>query len=203
MKKQVTLKIPQTWGEVKLGSYQNYVGTSESKEPNDVIYNTISAFCDVPTEVVERFKLEDLKKVYNSLNKLIEVELNKSIINKIELDGVTYGMHPNLDSMTFGEYVDIEEFSKEKIQGFHKVLAVLYRPIIKEKNGKYNIEPYETKHQDQAEKFKAVNMDVVNGLTVFFYRLGGECLQTFQASIVAEAETEKVAKLPDLTGGLA
>ena len=147
---------------------------------------------------VKRFKLEDLKKVYNSLNKLIKVELNKSLINKIELDGVTYGVHPQLDSMTFGEYVDIEEFTKENIGGFHKVLAVLYRPITEEKKGKYNIEPYDTKHQDNAEKFKRVNMDVVNGLTVFFYGLGGKCLLSFQASIEGAGI---VAKSQEPTGG--
>lgn len=201
MKKEVTLNIPQNWGEVSLGNYQKYVETSESKDPTDVIYNTISSFCNVPTEVVKRFKLKDLKKVYSSLNKLIKVELNKTVISKIELDGVTYGMHPNLDSMTFGEYVDVEEFTKENIAGFHKVLAVLYRPITEEKNGKYNIEPYETKHQDNAEKFKAVNMDVVNGLTVFFYNLGSKCLLTFQASIVG-AQTPTGQKSQEPTGGL-
>lgn len=198
MKQTITLNVPQSWGEITLGSYQKYVSTSDSKEPTDVIYNTITAFCNVSTEVVKRFKLEDLKKVYNSLNKLIEVELNKSVINKIELDGVTYGMHPNLDTMTFGEYVDIEEFTKEAIGGFHKVLAVLYRPITEEKNGKYNIEPYDPKHQDNADKFKGVNMDVVNGLSIFFYSLGSKLLLTFQASIV---ETGAVVKSPVLTGG--
>lgn len=201
MKKEVILNVPQNWGEVTLGNYQKYVETSESKDPTDVIYNTISSFCNVPTEVVKRFKLKDLKKVYNSLNKLIKVELNKTLINKIELDGVTYGMHPNLDSMTFGEYVDVEEFTKENIGGFHKVLAVLYRPITEEENGKYNIEPYEVKHQDNAEKFKAVNMDVVNGLTVFFYNLGSKCLLTFQASIV-EVPTPTGQTSPEPTGGL-
>ena len=201
MKKEVTLNIPQNWGEVTLGNYQNYVETSESKDPTDVIYNTISSFCNVPTEVVKRFKLSDLKKVYSSLNKLIKVELNKTVISKIELDGVTYGMHPNLDSMTFGEYVDVEEFTKENIAGFHKVLAVLYRPITEEKNGKYNIEPYETKHQANADKFKEVNMDVVNGITVFFYNLGSKCLLTFQASIV-EAQTQTGQKSQEPTGGL-
>jgi hypothetical protein len=199
MKKEVILNVPQSWGEVTLGNYQKYVATGESKEPTDVIYNTISSFCNVSTDIVKRFKLEDLKKVYNSLNKLIKVELNKSLINKIEIDGVTYGVHPQLDSMTFGEYVDIEEFTKENIGGFHKVLAVLYRPITEEKKGKYNIEPYDTKHQDNAEKFKRVNMDVVNGLTVFFYGLGGKCLLSFQASIEG---AEIVAKSQEPTGGL-
>jgi len=182
MKKQITLNIPQTWGEVTLGSYQKYVGTSDSTETTDVIYNTISSFCNVSVELVKTFKLEDLKKVYNSLNILVTKELNKTLINKIEIDGETYGLHPNLDSMSFGEFVDIEEYTKENIAGFHKVLAVLYRPITKEIKGKYNIEPYENKHQDNANKFKAVNMDVVNGLSVFFYTLGSKSLLTFQAS---------------------
>jgi len=189
MKKQIVLNIPQNWGEVSLGSYQNYVNSSGSNVPNEIIYNTISAFCDVEIEDVKRFKLEDLKKVHNSLNALVTKELNKSLINKIELDGITYGIHPNLDSITFGEYVDIEEFTKEQIDGFHKVLAVLYRPITETDKGRYNIEPYTSKHQENANKFKAVNMDVVNGLTVFFYNLGTELLLNSEAFITAQAET--------------
>ena len=44
MKKEVILNVPQNWGEVTLGNYQKYVETSESKDPTDVIYNTISSF---------------------------------------------------------------------------------------------------------------------------------------------------------------
>lgn len=189
MKKQVTLNVPQSWGEVSLGSYQKYANLEESEDPNDVIYNTISSFCDIDAEIVKRFKIKDLKTVYDSLNKLIKLELNKKLINKIEIDGEVFGFHPNIDSMSFGEYVDIEEFTKEQIDGFHKVLSILYRPITEEKNGKYNIEPYEVKHLENADKFKRVNMDVVNGVTVFFYSLGSKCLLTFQASITAEAQT--------------
>ena len=76
MKKQIVLNIPQNWGEVSLGNYQNYVNSSGSNVPNEIIYNTISAFCDVDIEDVKRFKLEDLKKVHNSLNALVTKELN-------------------------------------------------------------------------------------------------------------------------------
>lgn len=182
MKKQVVINIPENWSEVSLESYQNYVITTDTKNETDVMYNSIASLCNVRREYVERFKIEDLKKVYANLSKLVKQPLNKSLINVIELGGVRYGMHPNLDSMSFGEYVDLEEFTKGGLLGFHKVLAVLYRPITEEKGGKYNIEPYEIEHQRNAELFKSINMDVINGVSVFFYNLGSKLLQTFQAS---------------------
>ena len=194
MKKQVKINIPESWAEVTLEQYQNYVISTDTKDEAAVMFNTIASLCSVPREYVERFKIEDLKKVYTNLNKLIEKPLNKELVNIIEIDGVRYGMHPNLDSMSFGEYVDLEEFAKAGLIGFHKVLAILYRPIADEQGARYNIEPYEVEHQRNAEKFKGVNMDVINGVSVFFYTLGGKFLQIFQASTGAEIMTETAAK---------
>ena len=39
-----------------------------------------------------------------------------SLKNVIEIDGVEYGFHPNLDDITLGEYADLETFIKMGIK---------------------------------------------------------------------------------------
>ena len=53
-----------------------------------------------------------------------------------------------------GEFVDLEEQTKDGVDGFHNVLAILYRPITEEKGNKYNIEPYNESHIKNASLFQ-------------------------------------------------
>ena len=44
----------------------------------------------------------------------------------IEIDGIEYGFHPDLDSITLGEYADLETFIKNGIEkNLPEVMAVL------------------------------------------------------------------------------
>ena len=83
---------------------------------------------------------------------------------------VSFGMIPSLDEMTFGEYVDLENFMSDW-DNMHKAMAVLYRPITFNKNGKYLIEDYDGSDK-YWEVMKDAPVNVALGAMVFFYRLG-------------------------------
>ena len=175
MKKEISITIPQKWADVDLNCYQKYISKIDDIEnEDDIVIHSIASLCGVPEKFVKKLKREDIKKIYEKLSKIISVPVNKKIYNKIEIKGVKYGFHPNLDEMTLGEFVDIEENSKGGVGSFHNVLSVLYRPIIKEEKGKYDIEPYETKHLENSELFKTLSIDIVNGVMIFFYTLGNK-----------------------------
>ena len=53
----------------------------------------------------------------------------------------------------------------------HRVMAVLYRPIVKEVGRYYEIEEYDGTDK-YAELMLSMSLDVVMGSLVFFYRLG-------------------------------
>jgi hypothetical protein len=83
---------------------------------------------------------------------------------------VSFGMIPSLDEMTFGEYVDLENFMSDW-DNMHKAMSVLYRPITFNKNGKYLIEDYDGTDK-YWEVMKDAPVNVALGAMVFFYRLG-------------------------------
>ena len=179
MKKQIEIIVPESWSDVTLERYQDYSTRVKGLDDEDeIVLNSISSLCGVPIEVIKRLKISDIKILYTKLGKLISVPVNKEVFDKINIKGVTYGFHPKLDDMTLGEFVDLEEQTKDGVEGFHNVLSILYRPVTEVKGSKYNIEPYNESHIKNAPLFKDVSIDVVNGVMVFFYTLGSKCIKS-------------------------
>ena len=82
--------------------------------------------------------------VLHQISKCFEEET--PLIRKFTMTGtdgasIDFGFIPDLENMTFGEYVDLDNFITDW-QSMHKAMAVLYRPITFEKNDKYLIEEY-------------------------------------------------------------
>jgi hypothetical protein len=178
MKKEIEIIVPETWADVSLKTYQKYNSRISNLEDEDeIVLGSISALCNIPIDIIKRLKVKDIKTLYKRLSKLISVPVNKEVFDKIEIKGVKYGFHPNLDELTMGEFVDLEEQTKDGVDGFHNVLAILYRPITEEKGSKYNIEPYNESHIKNASLFQELSIDVVNGVMVFFYRLGNKFIK--------------------------
>lgn len=178
MKKEIEIIVPETWSDVSLKTYQKYNSrVSNLEDEDEIVLGSISALCNIPIDIIKRLKVKDIKTLYKRLSKLISVPVNKEVFDKIEIKGVKYGFHPNLDELTMGEFVDLEEQTKDGVDGFHNVLAILYRPITEEKGNKYNIEPYNESHIKNASLFQELSIDVVNGVMVFFYRLGNKFIK--------------------------
>ena len=110
--------------------------------------------------------LKQIGKCFEEPTPLIK-EFSMTGSNGVE---VSFGMIPALDEMTFGEYVDLESFISDW-SNMHKAMAVLYRPITFNKNGKYLIEDYDGSDK-YWEVMKDAPVNVALGAMVFFYRLG-------------------------------
>tara|TARA_R110002050_G_scaffold24659_2_gene65844 strand:+ start:936 stop:1535 length:600 start_codon:yes stop_codon:yes gene_type:complete len=192
MKKTIEINIPTDWCDVSIERYVKYNQSMKGLEDEkEIIIKTISILCNVPGRVVEVMKLKDLKKIQENLQKLIGKPVNKDIINKIDINGVKYGFHPNLDELTMGEFVDVETYAKEN--DIAKMMSVLYRPITKETGNRYNIEPYDfDKHSDNANHFQKLSINIGNAIAVFFWTLGKEQLKTFHQSSKVDQKNQSV-----------
>jgi len=97
-----------------------------------------------------------------------------------------FGFIPNLDKMTFGEYIDLESYITDW-DNMHKAMAIMYRPIIGGKKHLYEIEPYSgTERWEDVMKDAPVN--VAMGAVVFFYRLGSKLSKYTMNSLLEEEE---------------
>ena len=166
---QVNLRIPTSLNEITLGQYQEFVKLEqELKDSTDVSIQLkmIEIFCSVPEAVVRSMKATDIAEICEIINTMFDTD--SQLISKFTLKGVDYGFIPELDNMSFGEYMDLDMFIGDN-DNLHRALNVLFRPIKLNKGSRYIIEDYEPNDSEVAKDFP---LDVVLGAIVFFYTLG-------------------------------
>lgn len=108
-------------------------------------------------------------------------EYNDNKLQKfITIGGKKFGFHPNLEGMTFGEYLDLNQLvTTDFTNNLPKIMSILYRPVISEFMHNYEIEKYDSAvHIKNAELFRDIDMAYVNGAMVFFCLLREDLLNT-------------------------
>ena len=172
------MRVPQKLQAIKLKQYQEYLKIQKENEGVEDNGNFLNSKC------IQIFCGLTLKESYNLPVKMFDGVLQQigrcfeeptPLIKEFSMTGsngveVSFGMIPALDEMTFGEYVDLESFISDW-SNMHKAMAVLYRPITFNKNGKYLIEDYDGSDK-YWEVMKDAPVNVALGAMVFFYRLG-------------------------------
>jgi hypothetical protein len=103
-------------------------------------------------------------------------------------DEVEFGFIPKLDSISLGEFVDLDTYISDWTD-MHKAMAVLYRPVTLENKGMYLIEDYESSDK-YSEVMKDMPIDIALGAVVFFYRLGKELSVYLMGYLQREAQKE-------------
>ena len=166
---EVNLRIPTSLNEITLGQYQEFVKLEQTlKDSTEVSIQLkmIEIFCSVPEAVVRSMKATDIAEICEIINTMFDTD--NQLISKFTLKGVDYAFIPELDNMSFGEYMDLDTFIGDN-DNLHRALNVLFRPIKLNKGGRYIIEDYEPNDSEVAKDFP---LDVVLGAIVFFYTLG-------------------------------
>ena len=198
MGEKIELLIPTDWEDISIGMYQEFIELQEKKLPEDeMIVGVVCVLCNVDKEKLVRFKYKDLKDISTTLIKFLEKKPEeKKLVKKVEFKGKKYGMIPNLSSISLGEFVDIEEHCKDSHKNLHKIMSVLYRPIVKEKGTRYSIENYNPDEYKEDE-FKDFPILVSLSALSFFFRLGKKLPLTLSSYLVREQE-KKVQRLRQL-----
>jgi len=170
-------KLISSWSEVTLEKWLkliDYQKGTKSEEAKD----TIAALSDIPKNLLSQLELKDVAVLMGKIAELQEKQ-DSSLKRIIEIEGKRYGFHPNLDDITLGEFADIETFVKNDIDNnLPELMAILYRPIVEEKNNIYIIEAYDGNISIRAEEMKKMSAEQVQSALVFFYNLGNELLKT-------------------------
>jgi len=164
---KVNIKIPNSLNEVTLGQYQEYAKLI-NLSTTDIQAKMIEIFCRIPPVVVRNMKATDIVEICDIINSMFDTK--HQLIHSFKLNGVEYGFIPNLEDMSFGEYVDLDTFIGDN-DNLHRAVNVLYRPIELKRGNRYTIKEYNPDNNDIAKDFP---LDAVLGAVVFFYNLGKE-----------------------------
>ena len=181
---QIELSVPDALSDITLGQYQKYLKILDQNKDDEnaaefINLKTIEIFCNVNFKDVLKIPLGEAEKVLTIINKAFEEK--PDIIRHFKLLDVDMGFIPNLERISLGEYIDVENNIVDW-QTMHKAMAVLYRPVNFRSKEKYTIAPYEPS-DEVSELMKEMPLDVAMSSMVFFYDLGMELLKAIPTYI--------------------
>ena len=179
---KVNLKIPTSLNELSLSQYQEFAKLEGQQQTTAIQLKMIEIFCNVPEVVVRNMKATDISEICEILNNMFDTE--HQLITRFDYNGVQYGFIPDLDDMSFGEYMDLDTFIGDN-ENIHRAMNVLYRPIKLKKGDRYVIEDYDTNTSEEAKNFP---LDAVLGAIVFFYTLGKDLSLVMMNSLDSKNE---------------
>jgi|TARA_B110000914_G_scaffold163694_1_gene144196 hypothetical protein len=170
---KVELTVPSNLSEISLKQYQKFLKLQESNENSYFLQcKMIEIFCNLDAKSVRLLKISDADRVVDIINNMFEAK--PDLIRTFKIGGVEYGIIPDLDEISLGEYIDLDTYIGDW-QNMQIAMNVLYRPISKKIGNKYLIKEYAL---DAKEKLEEIPMDVVLGSIFFLWNLGIDLSKT-------------------------
>ena len=171
---KLEINIPESLKEIKLKDFQKYHNIANVETDASFLnIKAIEIFCGLKYKDVRNIKKTDFNAILSVLERTLSN--NGIFVPKFNLNGLEYGFIPDLENISSGEWIDLENYLQD-VKDWHKAMAVLYRPITFKKGDLYLIEEYEGS-QKYAETMKHANVSDVLGAQVFFYNLGIDLLK--------------------------
>jgi len=172
---EANIQIPTKLNEISLGDYQRFIEVSEkSNDDNFVFEKMIEIFCKIKLMEVIQIKWSDIQYIAGRITEAFQEK--PKFIPRFKIQNIEFGFIPSLEDMSFGEFIDLQN-NMEKIEDFHKAMAVLYRPITEKRKDKYEIEKY-VSAANYSEVMKYAPVDVALAAKVFFCDLQKELLSS-------------------------
>ena len=191
---ELKVVVPTSLSEITLDQYQRFARLEGDEE--FLTHKMLEIFCGVPLAQLPNVKFKSLAGVVNRLNQMFDTK--PSLKQEFTIGDRAFGFIPNLEDITFGEYVDLDNYMGD-VQNLHKTMAVLYRPVTEKAGKRYAIEPYESA-QKYEQQMKDAPMDAVMGASLFFWRLGNDLLVATLTSLEKEKTNTQAKPNSDVSG---
>ena len=168
--------LPASLRDVKLSQWQRYIDVFDKNKGDEATEflnkKVLEIFCDIKLTEINQLGLNVFEDTLAHLSAILNSKPELSQTFKLEgTDGVVveFGMIPNLDKMSYGEFIDLEKYLFSD-KDLHRAMAVLYRPIKIKKKDRYLIHDYKGTSY-MSDVMKDTPLDVAISARVFFYRL--------------------------------
>ena len=194
---KVDLKVPTSLNDIPLHQYQKFIKTFENTDDITEEYaglKMLEIFCGLKIDEALEVKISDVNKITDKINKALSEK--PLLITRFKLGKTEFGFVPQLDDLTFGEFVDIENNIADW-DTMHKAMSVLYRPIEQRLNNKYEIEKYrgDSWHDAMLNMPSSVAISAIN----FFFHLENDLLKVTLPYSTTETETAQLDEQTILT----
>lgn len=191
--------LPTAWNEVSIGEYSKLMLelSKEGASEIQLILKSLEALLGIEVGKLSKVPIKQLKLAYAQLQELTSTMPNIELNRVIEIDGIEYGIIPDFNELTLGEFVDLDNYLQDSWNNLDNILSILYRPIINRDGNSYIIEQYDLKtFRDRVNIFNNnLSIDTAYGALVFFYLIGKKQLDTMHLSLKMEVKSKKKESL--------
>ena len=190
-----------------------YFNSLEHLSNTEKMIAMVSELGGIEENELKKYKSTELTDAYKTLLEAFQ-DLEPQFYPVFELDGVLYGYNP-MTKMTLGEYVDLERLASKSHENLEEIMAILYRPITKNRFSGikwayksttkiavgeaenlfryYEVEEYDSsKRADNSEKLSSLPASIGLGCLSFFLLLGSNASLGSQISSLPTPQRMKV-----------
>ena len=186
---EIQLNIPDYLSVKQWKKFLSLEHLSDSEK----MITMVSLLSGEETDTVKSWTPMSIKSVYTKVLETI-TDIEPQFYPIFELDGVKYGFR-SMSKLTLGEYVDLERLAKQPQENIEEIMAILYRPIVKDRLSSvkwafkntlkvklgdaenlfkyYEVEKYDSsKRAQQAELLSSLPASMALGSLAFFLVVG-------------------------------
>ena len=169
-------EVPSDYESITIKNFYDWFNAKNDLE-------RIMAITGLSKEEANKIPLQHFAEIFSVFEQGLQKQSAKHQ-QIITLGGREYGFIPNLYTMSIGEYIDLTESAKDIQKNILKMAGILYRPITRRINKKYQIEPYSVAENDlRADEIGQLTLEYFNGCMLFFWTLLKELQTTSQSSL--------------------
>jgi len=189
------MKKIESWADITIGQYQEIMSIQTDNEITKFV-ETVSICFDTDPAEIRSLSLSDFRELQSKMSFLRE-DPESEVVNIIEVNNIEYGLIPDMNVITAGEFIDAEQFKINPMENLHNLVALLYRPITKKlSDGQYEIDLHKSQgFEKRADLFQNnVSIQIVLGAVLFFSLLATELSVSFLTSLQQKMNLETEQK---------
>ena len=170
----IKLTIPTSLKDITLRDYKKFLDAEkENKDDRFLNAKLIHIFCKISLEKVMLLELMDAEDIVKTISDMFNEK--PALVKKFKIGKTEYGFHPELDSLTLGEYIDLDTFIGDW-DNMEKAMNVLYRPILVSVKERYSIDEYNV---DNFADALDMPMDAVMSSIFFFVEFRARIIESY------------------------
>ena len=156
--------VAESWDDVNLLQWQNYVRQASESEDNSVdIIGTLEAFSDIPRSVINQMPTDLFESVIGRL-KWIQEQPDQTPSQSVEISGETYTINV-MEKLKVMEYLDLNTVIENDKFNYSMIFAILCRKQGEEYDDYFKAD----KLPDRIEMFE--NLDCVRAMKLIGFFL--------------------------------
>lgn len=165
---------------LKFEKFLNSIKDDDNTSNSKILKFSVCLFYNITEKEFKLLKYQDVINLNNRIMSILKEE--QELVKFFRIKGKKYGIIPNFNDMTLGEYVDCDT------DDIIKQICVLYRPVIKHIGKKYSVKQYEADMKMYDYLKNNLTLDIYFGFIAFFLNISKDLLNYTQNYILNQKD---------------